>query len=482
MAGNKAFVFNSFTSISDFENTGIRGAFKMGIALNVRKRVDSLSCNQALVDIDNPSSRVIDQIVYFQVPASDGNTYLFGTSKIWQLASNGTITLKYTDPDGGICGAEEWAQSNGKSYLFWQTATKLKSKEIPGNSTWATDVNADIVIGSTHYTYPKTNLTSTTWHTSKVANGALIIANKDKLAFVAYDGSYTLEALQLVPGTVAKTILDRNDYAIIGASSATDALNAHIYSWQVGALTYIDKKRIAAKEINGMVDGAEVMLIQADGDGELFFTDFVNTLPVISFPYGGKVNPGGVVDDQGIMYFGVWNCTDTTKNGIYSYGRTKKNAAFALNFEYPITCTEIGSLGVTAGLLHVAYKNNTDYRVYKVDTTTKQVATYYSLDRVAPIKLPHRSSVFPHIKLVTKKMPAGTSIAVKYRIDKDEAATADGWVSAQLMGDVVSSDVDNSVESVFRVGAKGNIIETQVILTPHQNATPEVYRIEIPVM
>lgn len=474
MPTQRAFVLDSFTSISDYENKGIRGSFKMGTACSVRKRIDSISCNQALVDADVPASRVVDQIIYFMVPASDGNTYLFGTSKIWKVAS-GVITLVYTDSDGGICGAEEWGQANGKTYLFWATATKLKCKEIPGNTSW-TDVNADVVVGATTYTYPKVNLTSTTWHTMKVANGALIIANKTTIAMVGWDGSYTTEALRLLPGTIAKTVLDRNDYVVIGASSATDALYAHIFSWQSTALTYISKKRLAAKEINGIIDGAEMMLIQADSDGELFFSDFVNTLPVTSFPYGGKINPGAVVDDQGVMYFGVYSCSDTSKNGIYSYGRDRKNKPYALNFEYPITCTEIGSLQIINGVLHVAYKNSADCRIYKVDSTTKQTATYESLDRVAPIKLPHRRSVFPHIKLFTKKMPVSTAIAVNYRVDKDPT-----WVSAKLEGDTTSFAVTDATEAVFRVGASGNIIEIQIVLTPYQNTTPEVYRVEIPV-
>lgn len=474
----KHYVIKSFTSLSDYEDKGVRGSFKDGVAINVRKRADTLTCNQALADIDNPSSRLIDQIVYFQVNSSDGNTYLFGTSKIWKLTTAGVLTLAYTDPDGQICGAAEWPCSNGKTYMFWMTATKVKCKEIPGNATWSVDVNANVVVGAATYTYPKTNLTSATWHTAAVANGALLMCNKDKIGLIGFDGSYTNEALLLLPGSVSKDIIDRNDYAIIAAGSNTDALSAHIYSWQQGALTYLQKKKIPAKNINGLIDG-EVMLMQADDNGAIFFSDFYNFLPVTAFPSGGKINPGGRVMVNEIAYFGVWGCTDTTKNGIYSYGRAKKNGIFSLNFEYPITCTEIGSLGIVNGVLHVGYRNSTTYRVYKVDSAAKQVATYSSLDLPAPVKPAGQTTTWEIIKLITKKLPAGTKINVNYRLDKDILGTNNGWIAAKLQSGSADYDVTGATQALFKVASVADIVEVQVILTPTANLTPEVSRIEI---
>jgi len=43
-------------AISDYEDKGIPGAFKFGSGLDVRKVVDSISCNQDLVDEGIPAS------------------------------------------------------------------------------------------------------------------------------------------------------------------------------------------------------------------------------------------------------------------------------------------------------------------------------------------------------------------------------------------------------------------------------------------
>lgn len=481
----QAFTLKNFNGgLSDYEDKGVRGAFKNGKALSVRRRIDSLYCNQALVSVDDEGTPVITDLVRFFVPASDGNTYLFGAAKIYKLTSGGTLSLVHTDPDGQISGASEWWEANGKEYLFWTTSTKLKSKEIPGSSDWS-DVNADhtgLPGDPSTQSYPKTNLTAQEWHTMRQANGALMICNGNYIAMVGWDGSYTNEALRLIPGVVSKTIIDRNDFVIIAAGSDSGRQYAHLFEWETGSLNYITKKRIPAVTINALID-SEIMLMQADNDGEIFFSDFVNFLPVTSFPAGGKVNPGAIIDDNGIVYFGVYDSNDATKDGIYSYGRTKKNGTYALNFEYPITCDEIGALEVIGGLLHVTYKVGSSYKLYKVDTTKKQPAVYESLDLLAPIKFPVDHTGWSGIKVHCSKLPENSKIGLKYRMDKDSS-----WVTALLESGDEFFDIQDGQEALFLVGSVGEIFELQVTLYPNQtdddpltygNNSPEVHKIEI---
>jgi len=470
----QAFILKYFNGgISDYEDKGVRGAFKDGKALSIRRRKDSLYCNQALINIDSTETPVIDQIVRFKVIASDGNTYFFGTSKIYKYTSAGVLSLVYTDPDGQIAGAAEWWISNGKKYLFWATSTKLKCKEIPGNADWSVDVNANVVVGATTYTYPKVNLTAATWHTMVMANGALMICNGNYLAMVGWDGSYTNEALRLLPDQKAKAIIDRDDYVIVACETFSGRKNAALFLWESGSLNYLKKKKIPAAKINALIDG-EIMLMQGDDDGEIFFSDFVSYLPVISFPSGGQVNPEAIIEDEGIIYFGVYGSDDATKDGVYSYGRNKKNGEFALNFEYPVTCDEIGMLEVIGGLLHVSYKSGTSYRIYKVNTAAKQTAVYESIDLAAPLNQNLETTNWLNIEVLCKALPANTSIGLKYRTNK-----ADSWTTAMLDGDIELLDVDDAVKATFVVGDLGEIFEVQVTLNPSVNASPEVYQIRI---
>ena len=125
-------------ALSDYEDKGIAGSFKFGTDIDVRKEKDTLSATQALVD---ETGVTFTDLVRFIVEASDGNSYGFGKAgKIYKRTSGGTWSLVYTDSDGEIKGAEEWFHRNGKAYLYWATATKLKRKELPGETDWS-DVN-----------------------------------------------------------------------------------------------------------------------------------------------------------------------------------------------------------------------------------------------------------------------------------------------------------------------------------------------------
>lgn len=469
MAKVPAYIIDSFRTISDYENKGISGAFKHGAGLDIRKRGDTLSCQQGL---RQEGAAVVTDLILFQVPAIDGNTYLFSdTGKIYKRTAFDTISLVYTDPDGRITGAEQWYQANDYVYLFWQTATKVKCKKIPGASNWS-DVNAAIE----SQTYPKTNLDDEDWHTSAIAAGALLICNNDKLALVSYDESYTPNALQLIPGTTAKSLVDFNGQAVIAASSNDEQQKAKIYLWDPTAQNYISAKTIPAKDLNAIVVG-EVILMQADDIGNIFFSDFINFLPVTSFPSGGHVNPDGVEVLDGVTYFGVFGATDATKNGIWSYGRKKKNQPFAFNLDYPITCDEIGSLQALDGQLMVSYKSGTSYYYKSTDPNNKQVAIFESLDLYAPEKSVSQISNWIKIKVKCKPLPANTSISAKYRLDK-----SGDWKIAKLEGNTASLAVTGARKAEFKIGSPGDIAEVQLTLTPAANLTPEITKILVEVL
>lgn len=137
---------------SDYEDKGIAGAFKSGYGLDIRKSIDSLSCQQGLKDDLLPG--FITAQPYFLVPSSDGNLYAFTyDGKIFRRKSNGDWNIQgapnpvYTDTheSGHINGAAEWYDQDGNTYLFWSTPTRLNLKRIAGtgytpSEPW-TDVN-----------------------------------------------------------------------------------------------------------------------------------------------------------------------------------------------------------------------------------------------------------------------------------------------------------------------------------------------------
>jgi len=525
--------------LSDYENRGIRGAFKFGTNLDIRKKADSLSAGQAYVDeglhssrspsasvspssssspsssasataspsasvspsssashspspstgiSDSPSrspsasaspsasvsisssvspspspsaglATVFEDLIRFFVKATDGYVYGFGsTGVIYRRNSDAYWARVYKDPDGAIKGAIEKPSDSGKTYLEWCTDTKLKRKELPGNLSW-NDVST-----------VSTNLSSQDWHTMVQINGAGIIANGENLALVGYDDSFTNEALNLIPGNIAKTLVERSGRAVVGTYRASDP----------------------NKGINGAID-AEVPLAQVGNSGELYYANMLDSTPVKTFPGGGKVNPGGVCNSVDQVNFFEWEDTalswidkqtvgnmalfavygaDSGKGGIYSYGRKNKNHPMTMNLDYQFDATELGAITSVDGTILVSYRSGSDFGVKASDSTTKATATYEGLEFSSPIKTVDEITSWNIAEIYCEPLPAGCSIQFWYKLDKSTSFT-----QATMADDSTSFSSTGETKAVFQIGAKGDIFEPKVVLVPSANLTPEVHRI-----
>lgn len=452
--------------ISDWENVGVEGSFKFGSNLDIHRNTDSLTCGQALAD--DLATGTMTGLANFIVPSSDGNSYFFcDDGKIFKRTSAGVYSLVYTDAGGAIKGATEFAQNNGKTYLFWATNTSLHSKEIPGNTGWA-DVDTTI----TACTYPKT-ITAATWHTMKQINGNLLIANAAVLAMVAYDTSYTASALTLIPGNLSKCLMEYKGYAYIGNTKSDSAQNAEMFIWDTAqSLNWNAKNTIPSSAINAMIS-AEYPLMQVGTSGQILLADISNyTMPIVSFPGGGQVKPDAVEVDGGLALFGSYG-NGTGKTGIYSYGRKKKNADLVLNLEYAFDCNEIGSIKKIGTDLLMSYENTagTAWGVKKVSSTVKATGTYQSIDLLFPTS--EREPVLTKVRVITAPLPASTSIACYRKMNK----TGD-YVLCNLEGGGTSFSTTSGTEAWFLVGDKGKIAEVQLVLTPSANTCPEAFEIQ----
>lgn len=391
--------------------------------------------------------------------ASDGNTYGFdNVGYIYRRYSDGYWRNVYKDPDGAIKGAVEKPSSAGTTYLQWATDTKVKQKPLPGNSTW-NDV-----------TTVAENLTGADWHTMKQIGGANYIANGSKLALVGYDDSWTNEALDLIPGNIAKTLVERNGRAVIG--------------------TY--KAGYPNKGTNGMID-TEVPLSQIGDDGELFFANFSDSMPVKRFPGGGRVNPGGVtnevdqieifdwifgadswVDKQTMGNMSLWGIydADSGKNGVYTYGRRNKEQPFTMNLEYALEVDEIGAVANVEGVTIISYRSGSSFGVKALDSANKAQGTWESLEFRAPVKQAEQITQFTHAEVFFDALPAGCRIYFYYQ--KNKSGT---WVQANTADGNDAHTVAGTKKAVFRIGAEMDIYERRVIMDPSGNSTPNIFRI-----
>lgn len=517
--------------ISDWSDKGIAGAFKFGANIDIRREIDSLTCTQALVDegiLDSrsPSSSVSPSLsissspslspspsisptpspsssvsaspsttpsvsvslspsvsvsssfslspsvsagvtsvfkdtIRFFVKCSDGYTYGFGsTGYVYRRDRDAFWQTVYKDPNGEIKGAEEKPSSNGKTYLYFATDLVLKRKVIPGNSNWN---DVETVAQNLSSGYP---------HTMKQIGGALMIANGSKLAFVGYDNSYTNESVSLIPGNVAKTIVERNGRAIIGTYKAADPDSG----------------------INAAID-SEVPLAQVGNDGYIYYSNMSDSIPVKRFPGGGKCNPGGVaneieeinffeweqdalswIDKQtvgNLALFAIYNA-DSGKGGIYSLGRKNKNKPFVMNLEHQFDADELGALTVVDGTILVSYRDGSTFGVKAVDPDTKAEGIYEGLDLRSPVKKPVNITKWSTAECLLSPLPDGTSVSFYYRMNK----TGD-FVRARTADGETSFTTANAKKAVFSIQSEGEIFEPKLVLTPSFNVCPEVHRIRI---
>lgn len=404
-------------------------------------------------------NNVYVDLVTAWVKATDGNTYGFGnTGHIYRRYSDGFTRDVYQDADGAIKGAVEKPSDDGLTYLQWATATSIKQKPLPGSSTWS-DV-----------TEISDQLTGTDWHTMRQIGGANYIANGSKLALVGYDDSFTNEALDIIPGRIIKTIIERNGRAVSGTFPAG----------------------YPNKGVNGAID-CEVPLMQIGDDGELFFANFTDSMPTRRFPGGGRVNPGGVankvdqieifdwvfgadswIDRQSLGNMSIWGVfgADSGKNGLYYYGRKNKDQPFTMNLEYAMDVDEIGAVVNVDGVTIASYRDSGDFGVRAVDSTAKAEGIWEGLEFRFPVKKAEQITKVSHVEVFFDELPVGCSIYFYYQKNKSgtfvQAYTADGNQSHATT---------NSKKAVFRIGEEMDIYEPRILMTPSGNTTPEIFRI-----
>lgn len=487
---------------SDYEDKGIKGSFKSGYGLSIRKPKDTLSCGFALVDDLIPGYMTAPN--YVTIAASDGNTYFFNyDGKIWRRKSNGSYLVQgygivpvYTDTheSGQIIGACEWYDSSGNTYLLWATATRLNIKKIIGTGYTNVEPWSDVNTASTG-SWPKTNLTSTDWHNMVIANGNLQITNGNLMALVGYDLSYTNNSLALIPGNSARCVIERGKYAVIGCRSTNNQDQTTLFDWDGIGLSWNDKEIIKFGGLNSMLD-TEVALAQIGTDGQLYISDFNTPIPFRQIRGGGQSDPDGITPYHGMALIGIFGNTNLMNghfaNGIYSIGRVNKNASIVLNLEYQLDCDEIYSVKTIGTKIICVYRSGSNYGVKIVDPGTYATAVYQSLDLVVPMGTRRypiplgRMLAWARIDLECEPLPPGCKIEIWYKMDKATAggtndALDPGWIQANMdtgnTGGGTQFQDKGKQQAAFYVGEKGRVGEVMAKLIPSGNRTPEINEI-----
>jgi hypothetical protein len=468
--------------ISDEQTRGPRGTFKYAYGMDIHKRRDSLSCNFAMSNIG--TSAVIKDLIKYSVTARDGSTYAFGASgSIYAIAGNPldpVVTGVYNDENGEIKGAAEWKQSDGNNYLMWATNTSIARMILNGSpdTPWAAGVVTQDY---------KTTLDPADYHPMRNAGGVLSIGNNNFLATIDYSGTFNPASMNVRPGNVIKVLEERDDYTLMGSERVDESEEGHIWSWVTSAVNWVQKKKIPVKGVNAMID-TEKLLLQGGINGELFYSDFSNSAPLVSVPSGGQVNPGGTDILNDLALFGFYGTVDPAQTGIYSYGRRMLNRPFALNHEFRMTrqvagstITEIGSVWVASSAAYASWKtvdgSTIEYGIDMVSSTTRATARLEGLEFTGG--QPHLKKQYKSEKVIMEPLPSGTSVNVIYRSNRQStggsSSAGAGWKYAKI-ADLSSTtySVTDSTEAEFIINDNSKVYEIGIELTPSGSSTPEI--------
>jgi hypothetical protein len=224
----------------------------------------------------------------------------------------------------------------------------------------------------------------------------------------------------------------------------------------------------------------------------MHYADMASSVPIKSFPGGGKVNPGGVtneidqvnffeweetalswIDKQSVGNMSLWGvyAAEAGKNGIYSYGRNNKNHSVTMNLEYALEVDEIGAVVAVDGVILASYRDGSDFGVKAVDPNTKAQGVYEGLDFKAPVKQPINITKWMQQEVFCDPLPAGCSIEFWYKINKTGA-----FIQAYVADGSLQFSTENGKKAVFRIASEGEIFQPRLILNPSGNTCPEIYR------
>jgi hypothetical protein len=477
--------------VSDENDKGVAGSFKHGHSLDIHKRNDSISCKQTMGTIFGETRGIAEYggttqtgIINVFVPASDGSLYAFSArGSIWAMNPDGQWTFVYNDPNGEIKGAAEWEGNDGRNYLYWATSSAIARKELPGSNS-APDTGTARWTDASHDYKIEFVSSAAAWHTMKPAAGALYMANMEGISELTFAGDWSPLKMNIRPGNMVNALEERNDFVILGSEREDGSEEGHIWSWTPVAVNYVQKKKIPIDGVNSLIY-TELPLLQGGDDGEIFFSDFQNVVPLHGVPGGGRTTPHGVTIEDDLAIFGMYGGSAVSYPGLWSYGRKRKNRPFALNYEYRLSPTingsTVGTIGAVVnfnGSLIASWVTEdshtsgttTEFGVDMVSATTKATAIYEGLEFDAG--QPFMKKWINSIKLNLKPLASGTSISAKFKLDNEF-----DWRYAVLANNTTTFSQVNATEVEFLLGKPGIVYEVGLELNPSSNNTPEVLSI-----
>lgn len=390
------------------------GAFRYGQGLDYRSDSGLLGiANKPTVD----DGGQVDQLIkWLEYDFGNSEMYGYGGADIY-LEDGGT----YSD-DRVLSGDSPAGQGmgifNGSLYVVKDT---VLSRRVLSTDTWTESY--------------QTGLTSAPFHPVARFKNNVLIGHGRYVATIDDTTTYTAQALTLPPDYYARSIFRAGSYAIILAThgeNITDSEEGYMFLWNGVSDVYNDFVPITGNPHAGIALNNKIVIIAGnpprimESYGGAFA--IMQELPDVGVGKTAEVYPGAIETWRGMVHFGISAGDSTILRGVWTWGSRKQGQPDTLNFEYPISTGTTGSdaqitaLKKVGNTLRFAWKDDTDYGVDEVDTTSLQTsATYRSLvfDNFSPYEKTPSKLIVEFAGALT----SGDSVAAKLSTDPYDDAT-----------------------------------------------------------
>jgi len=452
--------------IADSKYLGSQKSVSALVGLDIHSEPGIIKVNQKLT---KESGTTVDDFVKIMFVASNGSTYLFGSTngKIWERESSGTYTLRHTAaPAAGAVGITGAFEDQG--YIYWITEKRIGRCATPAaGGAFAAPAND----------WATLTTSETAYHHAIQLNLINYFANGKYISQVE-SGVFTENGLDLKPGVRVKCLAPYVTELLAGSFITENSNETHCYRWNTWSLSFTADDLVPDNGINCFLPTDNYVLVQAGNKGNFYVytndrLEWQFRLPGDWLNKTALVHPGAAANFNNMPLFGLSNVSSNPAlQGVYSYGRRDPKYPNVLNLEYVISpnktaSIEVGAICVVGSIILVSWKDGTTYGVDKLDTSLKYTAAYLESRLITIDRVNQTDAV---IRACYRSLPAGTNITIK--IKKDHAAAWSAALATKL------DATRQFIETTNKIGAF-TTLEVRVDFVVSSNDAPELERVEI---
>jgi hypothetical protein len=442
-----------FGGLADSKFVGKKNSFADAKGIDLHSKPGLIRANQRMTD---DSQGIIDDLIIKILPASDGNTYLFGkdNGKVWKRSSTGLMSLVHTNSEGQIIDGEEF-----DGYIYYASSGKLGRKPFPGASDWSDvdDTWATFDNGDGEY------------HPMRRKNQVLFIGDGYQVAQV--ETTFTSDALVLEEQHRIASLGEVAHEVLIGTYVNDNVNESQIFRWNSWSEEWTTTDPIYEVGVNAFIPMDNVVFVQGGRKGSLYFYNGRQLEQVARVPgdWSGEgrayVRHNAVANLNGLPLFGMSNDNgNPISQGVYSYGGYARNYPNILNFEYELSCgnedVTIGAMKVVKDVLLVGWQSGSDYGLDKLDLANKESGAYITTRVITRDR-----SLREHYRL---KIPY-------YSYPEDTEIKAYKSVNYGDFEEIALVKDDNNKMVVSQADIHGaNTLQVKIEFITNANETPEI--------